>query len=86
MFSIQMVQSITRNITLALSDFFTESTYIAEQNKTMPCYMVTKKGCEFIVHKLTAIGVIAFIVALVATGGWEQVKDIWERTSYKDKE
>ena len=35
------------------SDFFTESTYQNSQNKTMPCYMVTKKGCEFIAHKLT---------------------------------
>ena len=38
---------------IGLSDFFTESTYITEQNKTMPCYLVTKKGCEFIAHKLT---------------------------------
>ena len=38
---------------IALSDFFTESTYMTEQNRTMPCFMVTKKGCEFIAHKLT---------------------------------
>lgn len=38
---------------IALSDFFTESTYITEQNKTMPCFLVAKKGCEFIAHKLT---------------------------------
>ena len=37
------------------TDFFTESTYKTEQNKTMPCYLVTKKGCEFIAHKLTGI-------------------------------
>lgn len=35
------------------SDFFTESMYITEQNRTMPCFMVTKRGCEFIAHKLT---------------------------------
>ena len=35
------------------SDFFTESTYVNSQNKKMPCYQVTKKGCEFIAHKLT---------------------------------
>lgn len=35
--------------------FFTESTYKTAQNKTMPCYDVTKKGCEFIAHKLTGI-------------------------------
>lgn len=38
---------------IALTDFFSESTYITAQNKTMPCYLVTKKGCEFIAHKLT---------------------------------
>lgn len=38
---------------IALSDFFTKSTYLSEQNKTMPCFLVTKKGCEFIAHKLT---------------------------------
>lgn len=35
--------------------FFTEFTYKTEQNKTMPCYLVTKKGCEFIAHKLTGV-------------------------------
>lgn len=37
------------------SDFFTESTYQSSQNKVQPCYLVTKKGCEFIAHKLTGI-------------------------------
>lgn len=37
------------------TDFFTESTYKTEQNKTMPCYLVSKKGCEFIAHKLTGV-------------------------------
>ena len=37
------------------SDFFTESTYVNSQNKKMPCYKVTKKGCEFIAHKLTGV-------------------------------
>lgn len=35
------------------SDFFKESTYKNSQNKSMPCYRITKKGCEFIAHKLT---------------------------------
>ena len=37
------------------SDFFTESTYRNSQNKEQPCYLVTKKGCEFIAHKLTGV-------------------------------
>ena len=28
----------------------------------------------------------AFPVYLVATGGWERLRDIWERTKYKDGE
>lgn len=28
---------------IALSDFFTESTYTSEQNRIFPCYLVTKK-------------------------------------------
>lgn len=35
------------------NDFFAESTYVSENNRTVPCYLVTKKGCEFIAHKLT---------------------------------
>lgn len=37
------------------TDFFQESTYINSQNKELPCYLVTKKGCEFIGNKLTGI-------------------------------
>ena len=29
--------------------------------------------------------IAAFIVALVAMDGWERIKEIWERTGYKDK-
>lgn len=28
----------------------------------------------------------AFVVYLVATGGWEKVKEIWDRTKYKDSD
>ena len=35
---------------IALSDFFKESTYKNSQNKTQPCFDITKKGCEFIAH------------------------------------
>ncbi|MBD5550489.1 MAG: ribonuclease [Lachnospiraceae bacterium] len=29
--------------------------------------------------------IAAFIVYLVATGGWERIKEIWNRTKYMDK-
>lgn len=38
---------------IALVDFFTESTYTDKKGEIRPCYQVTKKGCEFIAHKLT---------------------------------
>lgn len=39
---------------IALPDFFTESEY-ENRGKMYPCYKVTKKGCEFIAHKLTGV-------------------------------
>lgn len=40
-------------VKIDFSDFFKESTYRTEQGKELPCYNVTKKGCEFIANKLT---------------------------------
>ena len=34
-------------------DFFRESTYKDANNQNRPCFLVTKKGCEFIAHKMT---------------------------------
>lgn len=38
---------------IGLVDFFLESTYKDSKGETRPCYLVTKKGCEFVAHKLT---------------------------------
>lgn len=40
---------------IAFVDFFTESTYADSKGESRPCYLVTKKGCEFIAHKLTGV-------------------------------
>lgn len=42
-----------RNI--ASVDFFQESVYEDSKGENRPCYNVTKKGCEFIAHKLTGV-------------------------------
>lgn len=34
-------------------EFFSESIYLDANNQNRPCFLVTKKGCEFIAHKLT---------------------------------
>ena len=47
-YSIQLVEG-----KIPCNDFFRESTYVTENNRTVACYLVTKKGCEFIAHKLT---------------------------------
>ena len=33
--------------------FFQGIYNVTEQNKALPCFLVTKKGCEFIAHKMT---------------------------------
>jgi phage regulator Rha-like protein len=45
---------------IALVDFFIESTYKDGRGETRPCYLVTKKGCEFIANKLTGVKGTAF--------------------------
>lgn len=40
---------------LGHDEFFNESTYVDNNNRTRPCYQITKKGCEFIAHKLTGV-------------------------------
>lgn len=42
-------------VNIPLGDFFTESSYADANNQKRPCYLVTKKGCEFIAHKLTGV-------------------------------
>lgn len=35
------------------ADYFKESTYTDAQGKSRECYLISKKGCEFIAHKMT---------------------------------
>ena len=37
-------------------------------------------------YMVFACMIAAFVVALVAMDGWELIKEIWERTTYKDKQ
>lgn len=47
------------------SDFFIPSTYITAQNKAMPHYLITKKGCDMIANKLTGKKGVLFTAAYV---------------------
>lgn len=42
-----------RETKIGLSSFWQESSYKTNQNKNLKCYLITKKGCEFIAHKMT---------------------------------
>ena len=38
---------------MGVTDYFIKSSYRTEQNKEMPCYEVTKLGCDFLANKFT---------------------------------
>lgn len=40
---------------IGLVDFFQESSYKDSKGEKRPCYQITKKGCEFIAHKMTGV-------------------------------
>ena len=58
-----MKKSTERKI--ASSDFFAESTYQDTTGRTLPCYLITKKGCEFVANKLTGEKGILFTAAYI---------------------
>lgn len=50
---------------IGLSDFFVKTTYKDTTGRTLPCYLITKKGCEFVANKLTGEKGIIFTAAYV---------------------
>jgi Rha family phage regulatory protein len=42
-------------VKIDLGEFFTEHMYTDANKQFRPCYLVTKKGCEFIAHKMTGV-------------------------------
>jgi len=57
---------LSNNPKLGTSKFFIASTYKQAGNgKENPCYLITKKGCEFIANKLTGKKGILFTAAYV---------------------
>ena len=49
-----------------VSDFFVESTYFDSTGRELPCYLLSKSGCEVVANKLTGEKGILFTVAYVA--------------------
>jgi len=56
------------------SDFFIESTYINAQNKVMPCFLITKKGCDMIANKMTGRKGVLFTAAYVSA--FEEMRQV----------
>lgn len=50
---------------IVVSDYFIPSTYLSEQNKEMPCYKVTRMGCEFLANKFNGEKGIVFTARYV---------------------
>ena len=55
------------------------------------CPLAVIIACQYFAVKivwyyLVAALIGAFIVYLVATGGWERVREMWERTRYDNKD
>jgi len=48
------------------SDFFVESSYQNAQNKAMPCFLLSKMGCEVVANKLTGEKGVLFTCAFVS--------------------
>ncbi|MGW7931525.1 Rha family transcriptional regulator [Staphylococcus xylosus] len=47
------VKVLEDNPKLGSRKFFVESIYINSQNKSQPCYLLTKKGCDMVGNKMT---------------------------------
>lgn len=50
---------------IALSNYFIESTYFNSQNKQLPCFDCTKKGCELYSTRMTGAKGTQFAVAYI---------------------
>lgn len=55
--------SIERNF--ALNDFFIESSYKDSIGRTLPCYLLTRKGCDMVANKMTGEKGVLFTAAYV---------------------
>ena len=66
------------------SDFFIESNFINAQNKEMPCFLLSKMGCEMVANKLTGEKGVLFTAAYVTKfNEMEAAERAAEINSYK---
>ena len=63
-----------------------QTSIVALVSSMILCPLALMVMCTYYKAAVTWYYIAASIVYLVATGGWEKVKEIWDRTKYKDSE
>lgn len=61
----QVIAANSTESNFGLSDFFIESTYKDSTGRTLPCYLLTKKGCDMVANKMTGEKGVLFTAAYV---------------------
>ncbi len=64
-----------------VSDFFIESNYKDSTGRELPCYLLTKKGCDMVANKMTGEKGIMFTAAYVTA--FEQMIETLQETKFK---
>jgi Rha family phage regulatory protein len=80
---IQGYMEVLGKSNFGLSDFFIESTYISSQNKELPCYLISKKGCDMVANKMTGEKGVIFTATYV-TKFEEMEKQLKKPSSIED--
>lgn len=60
----EVLESSTES-NFGLSDFFIPHTYTDSTGRTLPCYLITKKGCDMVANKMTGEKGVLFTAAYV---------------------
>lgn len=68
---------------MGVTDFFIKSSYRTEQNKEMPCYEVTKLGCDFLANKFTGVKGVLFTARYVKR--FHEMKNAIQQKVYETK-
>lgn len=65
-------------------NFFVESSYLSRQGKKLPCYLLTKQGCEFVANKMTGTKGSLFTARYVNL--FNEFEDNQRRLAYQNPE
>lgn len=73
---------ILSNPNLVSTDFFIESIYQDNYNRTHKCYLLTKKGCDMVANKMTGEKGVLFSATYI-NRFYEMEKQLQEQSHYK---